>query len=90
MKTVRLNLLFSIVFLFIIMYFILNRCLCCENFLSISKDLTDNNINFFNETDFAPDCCLKVQSYSTSTGCACISDEQIRFLSERAGNNIQY
>jgi len=36
-------------------------------------------------TSFKPDCCPSV--YSSSAGCACLSDEQRTFFAERGGNN---
>ncbi len=41
----------------------------------------------FSENAFLPECCLTPQQYSSSTGCACISKEQMQFLSSRGGNN---
>lgn len=39
------------------------------------------------DNKFLPECCLTPQQYSSSTGCACISKEQMQFLSGRGGNN---
>ena len=36
---------------------------------------------------FLPECCFTPQQYSSSTGCACISNEQMKFISGRGGNN---
>lgn len=36
-------------------------------------------------TSFKPDCCPTV--YSSSAGCACLSNEQRTFFAERGGNN---
>lgn len=36
---------------------------------------------------FKPECCFTPQQYSSSTGCACISKEQMQFISSRGGNN---
>ena len=36
---------------------------------------------------FKPECCHTPQQYPSSTGCACISQEQMKFISERGGNN---
>ena len=36
---------------------------------------------------FKPECCFTPQQYSSSTGCACISKEQMQFISFRGGNN---
>jgi len=42
---------------------------------------------FFQENSFKPECCFVPQQYSSSTGCACISPSQMKFLSSRGGNN---
>ena len=49
--------------------------------------LPDNQLTMFYDTKFTPDCCYKPQQYSSSTGCACISAEQMKYLSSRGGNN---
>ena len=36
---------------------------------------------------FLPDCCFAPQQYSSSTGCVCISPQQMQFISSRGGNN---
>jgi len=36
---------------------------------------------------FKPECCFTPQQYSSSTGCACISKEQMQYISSRGGNN---
>ena len=50
--------------------------------------LPEGQLNFFYANRFDPKCCFKPQNYSSSTGCACISEEQMRFLNERGGNNV--
>ena len=49
--------------------------------------LPDDILSFFYDNQFSPDCCYKPQQYSSSTGCACISEDQMKFLSSRGGNN---
>lgn len=49
--------------------------------------LPEGKLNFFYGNTFDPECCFKPHNYSSSTGCACISEEQMRFLNERGGNN---
>jgi len=49
--------------------------------------LPDNQLFMFYDNKFSPDCCYKPQQYSSSTGCACISESQMKFLSARGGNN---
>tara|TARA_B100001093_G_scaffold515384_1_gene591600 strand:- start:470 stop:904 length:435 start_codon:yes stop_codon:yes gene_type:complete len=39
------------------------------------------------QNQFKPDCCFTPQQYSSSTGCACISPEQMKYISSRGGNN---
>ena len=52
--------------------------------------LPEGILNFFYANKFDAGCCLKPQNYSSSTGCACISEEQMRFLNERGGNNVSF
>tara|TARA_Y100000816_G_C26107642_1_gene589208 strand:- start:5202 stop:5615 length:414 start_codon:yes stop_codon:yes gene_type:complete len=52
--------------------------------------LPEGILNFFYANKFDAACCLKPQNYSSSTGCACISEEQMRFLNERGGNNVSF
>ena len=43
-----------------------------------------NTLFYFQDNEFKPDCCPG--TYSTSTGCACTSEEQMKYLNERGGN----
>ena len=52
-----------------------------------SVPLPDNELFFFYKNQFKPECCYKPQQYSSSTGCACISEGQMKYLSSRGGNN---
>jgi len=45
-----------------------------------------NTISFFQNTKFSPDCCPS--NYSSSSGCACITPEQMKFLNHRGGNRV--
>ena len=47
----------------------------------------NEDLFFFQDNKFTPECCFVPQQYSSSTGCACISPEQMKFLSGRGGNN---
>ena len=47
----------------------------------------DGELFLFAGNKFSPDCCYKPQQYSSSTGCACISVDQMKFLNSRGGNN---
>ena len=49
--------------------------------------LPENELFFFYNNKFSPYCCFKPQQYSSSTGCACISTEQMKYISSRGGNN---
>lgn len=48
--------------------------------------LPEGQLNFFYDTSFHPKCCNLPQQYSSSTGCACITPEQMRYLNTRGGN----
>ena len=41
----------------------------------------------FQDNKFKPECCYTPQQYSSSSGCACISPEQMKFIASRGGNN---
>lgn len=51
-----------------------------------SDSLAGNTISFFKNTVFAPDCCPS--NYSSSSGCACMTPEQMKFLGHRGGNRL--
>lgn len=53
------------------------------DYQGLSKDPSQNNI--IENMQFAPECCPS--AYSTSQGCACMSDDTIDFLASRGGNN---
>jgi hypothetical protein len=44
----------------------------------------ENTLFYFEDNDFKPSCCPS--TYSTSTGCACLSEDQMKYLNERGGN----
>jgi hypothetical protein len=46
--------------------------------------LPDGELFFFQNNQFKPECCPS--PYSASTGCACMSSEQIAYLNSRGGN----
>ena len=48
----------------------------------------EGQLSLFATTEFKPECCPN--SYSTSTGCACMDVGTYNFLRERAGNNVPY
>ena len=49
--------------------------------------LPDDQLFLFYDNKFSPECCYKPQQYSSSTGCACISPAQMKYISSRGGNN---
>ena len=50
--------------------------------------LPEGEMLMFANTPFKPECCPS--TYSTSTGCACITGPQYNYLVTRAGNNVPY
>lgn len=48
--------------------------------------LPEGEMSMFYANKFDPKCCYKPQQYSNSTGCACISNKQMQYLNQRAGN----
>ena len=46
--------------------------------------LPENELVFFDQNKFTPECCPS--SYSNSSGCLCASPEQMNYLNERGGN----
>ena len=47
----------------------------------------DNKLTMLDDTEFAPRCCPS--AYTSSTGCACLSPEQAKYLTQRGGNRTQ-
>jgi len=50
--------------------------------------LPEGELNMFASTPFKPECCPN--TYSTSTGCACMTGPQYNYLVMRGGNNVPY
>lgn len=50
--------------------------------------LPEDELDMFASTQFKPECCPN--TYSTSTGCACMSGKQYNYLVNRGGNNVPY
>ena len=46
--------------------------------------LPEGQLYMFADTEFKPECCPS--TYSSSTGCACITQEQVSYINERGGN----
>jgi len=60
-----------------------------ENNVGGKVPLPDGILNFFYANKFKPECCQLPQQYSNSSGCACISIEQMKYLNYRGGNNTR-
>jgi hypothetical protein len=50
--------------------------------------LPEGEMLMFANTPFKPECCPN--TYSNSSGCACMTGEQYNFLVLRGGNNVPY
>ena len=50
--------------------------------------LPEGEMLMFANTAFKPECCPN--TYSNSTGCACMTDKQYNYLIERGSNNVPY
>ena len=50
--------------------------------------LPEGELSMFATTPFKPECCPN--TYSTSTGCACMTVPQYNYLINRGGNNVPY
>lgn len=44
-------------------------------------------LDFLSSIKFNSKCCSNSNHYTSSSGCACLSDSQMKFLNERGGNN---
>jgi hypothetical protein len=47
--------------------------------------LPEDQLFFFKDTKFNPSCCPS--TYTSSTGCACMSKKQFQYLTQRGGNH---
>jgi hypothetical protein len=50
--------------------------------------LPEGEMVMFATTEFKPECCSS--SYSTGSGCACMTVPQYNYLVNRGGNNVPY
>lgn len=50
--------------------------------------LPKGELDMFATTEFKGECCPN--TYSTSTGCACMTVDQYSYLRHRGGNNVPY
>lgn len=53
-------------------------------YVGTAVPLPDGELFFFKNNQFKPECCPG--PYSSSTGCACMSAEQVKYLNTRGGN----
>ena len=61
------------------------------NFLAREEQpipLPEGELSMFANTPFKPECCPN--TFSNSSGCACMTGKQYNYLIERGGNNIPY
>ena len=50
--------------------------------------LPPGELDMFATTEFKPSCCPN--AFSTSSGCACMTTDQLNYLHNRGGNNVPY
>jgi hypothetical protein len=50
--------------------------------------LPEGELLMFANTPFKPECCPN--TYSNSSGCACMTSEQYNYIISRSGNNVPY
>ena len=50
--------------------------------------LPEGELDMFATTEFKPECCPN--TYTSGTGCACMTTQQAQYLWNRAGNNVPY
>lgn len=50
--------------------------------------LPEGELNMFATTKFKPECCPN--TYSTGSGCACMTIDQYKYLRNRGSNNVPY
>ena len=58
-----------------------------EGNLGGTVPLPENQLSFFYDTKFDSKCCYEPNQNSSSTGCACMSPKQMKYLSSRGGNH---
>lgn len=49
-----------------------------------SMPLPEGQMYMFADNKFKPECCPS--TYTSSTGCACITQEQVDYINQRGGN----
>ena len=58
-----------------------------RNTQGLKPPLKDGQMDIFAKNRIAPDCCPSI--YSSSDGCVCITEDQMRYLNQRGGNRTQ-
>ena len=58
-----------------------------QNNVAGDVPLPEGEMDFFYKNKFDASCCYSPQSYSSSSGCACLSEKQMKYLNSRGGNN---
>ena len=58
-----------------------------ESYNGTPSPLKDGQMFFWEGTEFKPECCGS--SYTSSTGCACATEEQVKFINTRGGNRTE-
>ena len=53
-----------------------------------TNDLGPTGMSFLANNPANADCCKENSSFSTASGCLCISPQQYTFLKQRGGNNV--
>lgn len=54
------------------------------NVAKTNSDLSEDNILIFKDNKFSADCCPS--SYTSSSGCLCVTPEQMKYLNSHGGN----
>lgn len=52
--------------------------------------LKNGDMFMFSKTPFKPECCAYGETYSNSSGCACMNLDSVKYLWQRGGNNVPY
>ena len=55
-----------------------------QSYVGTPVPLPPGQLFMFADNKFKPECCPT--TYTSSTGCSCISEEQVKYINERGGN----
>jgi hypothetical protein len=61
-----------------------NRLNTYKDNIGTPVPLPEGELFFFADNKFKPECCPS--TYSDSTGCACLSQDQVNYINQRGGN----